>query len=102
MKKINLKITIDTATRRFEYVLIEGIKFSQNIFKYNNGNWLAELDNLSISADGDLDILIIGIGNPNAVSKMKIVIDNKTQGEYETYKPFNKNGYAQFNEEIKL
>lgn len=102
MKKINLKVTIDTATRRFEYVMIEGIKFNQSIFKYNDGNWVAELNNLSISQDNDLDILIIGIGNPNAVSKMKITIDNKPQGEYETYKPFNKNGYAQFNEEIKL
>ncbi|WP_410007064.1 hypothetical protein [Aequorivita nionensis] len=101
MKKIKLKITIDNQTRRIEYILIEGRKLNPNsFFDFENGEWVAEQDNFPLGSDGDLDILIIVAGNPNEKSKMEVFIEDTKKGEYDLFKPFNKNGYAQFNEEI--
>lgn len=102
MKKIDLKITIDIKTKRIEYVMIEGIKFEPTLFKFVSGQWLAELQNLPINVDNDLDILVVVVGIPHTESKMNVFVDSKTQGEFKTFKPFNTNGYAFFKEEIKL
>lgn len=100
MKKVKLKITISNTTRRIEYIVVEGRKLNPNtFFDFENGEWVAEQDNFPIGNDNDIDVLIIVAGNHKSQSKMNLFVDGNLKGSYEMFKPFNKNGYGQFNEE---
>ncbi len=101
MKKIKLTITISNTTRRIEYIVIEGRKLPISFFYFKNGEWVAEQENFPVGNDNDIDILIIVAGNHKSQSKMKVYVDNNLKGNYEMYKPFNKNGYGLFNEEVQ-
>lgn len=102
MIKVNLKITIDSRSRRIEVVYLEGIAFAPNsIFRFVNGQWEAKLSNFSLGPDNDLDVLIITVGNPNTQSEMKVYFNNTLKATKSMYQPFNRNGYGQFNTEIK-
>lgn len=100
MKKVDLKITIDSNSRRIEYILIENRNYPSSFFNRENGEWVGEIKDLQIGDDNDLDIIIIVAGNPGLQSEMEVIIDNDPKGKFKMYKPFNRNGYGQFNEEI--
>ncbi|GAF05481.1 hypothetical protein [Saccharicrinis fermentans] len=101
MKKVNLKIEIDLNSRRIEYINIEGRVLSTNsFFDFINGSWVAEQKDFPLNNDEDLDILIITVGNPRENSKLKLTVNSEFKGEFSMYKPFNRNGYGQFNLEI--
>jgi hypothetical protein len=101
MTNVNIEIRIDSNSLRLEYCILENRKLNpETHFKFINGEWVAKFKNFPIGNDNDLDILIIAVGNPNTNSKMKVLIDNVEKGDFELFKPFNRNGYAQFNQEI--
>lgn len=101
MKRIKLKISIDDITRRIEHVNIEGRKLNPDTnFDFDKGRWVLSKTDFPLEKDEDIDIIIIVAGNPKDQSKMKVYIDDKLKGEFKTYKPFNKNGYAIFDEEL--
>ena len=100
MKKVDLKITIDSNSRRIEYILIENRNYPNSFFNRENGEWVGEIKDLQIGDDNDLDIIIIVAGNPGLQSEMEVIIDNDSKEKFKMYKPFNRNGYGQFNEEI--
>ena len=101
MKNVNLKISIDSSTRRIDYVVVEGRQFNpDSFFSFKNGHWTAEQQNFPLQEDNDLDILIIAIGNKGEQSSMKVTVDDELKGTFKLYKPFNHNGYGQFNVEV--
>jgi len=101
MTKVNIEIRIDSNSLRLEYCLLENRKLNPAThFTFKNGEWVGKFNNFPIDNDNDLDILIIAVGNPNTNSKMKVLINNVEKGNFELFKPFNRNGYGQFNQEI--
>jgi len=103
MKKATIEIKIESTSHRIDYLLLENKNLNpQTHFRFLNGDWVAKLSDFPIDNDGDLDILIIAIGNPASNSVMSITIDGVFKGTFNLYKPFNKNGYGQFNQAISI
>jgi hypothetical protein len=101
MRKIDLKLTIDSSTRRIEYVVLEDRKLNPStFFDFRIGEWIAEQKDFPLDSDDKLNLLIIVAGNQGTQSKLKVFINNELKGEFKMFKPFNSNGYGQFNEEI--
>lgn len=103
MANIDLEIKIDSDSIRLEYCLIEGKKLNpENHFAFKNGNWVGRFNNFPIDTDNGLSIFILAAGNPNTNSKMTIAISGNDKGVFSLFKPFNRNGYGQFNQDISL
>lgn len=99
----DIEISIDNKTMRIDYCRIEQRVLDPRLhFNFSKGQWETKLENFPIDGDHDLDILVIVIGNPRTKSNMKVKIDGIEKGTFKTYKAFNRNGYAQFNEEIPV
>lgn len=103
MKTINIEIKIDSISRRLEFCTLEEKNLNPKThFTFKNGEWVAKFNNFPINSDNDLDILIVAVGNPGTSSKMTVTVNGVEKGIYDLFKPFNRNGYAQFNKEISL
>tara|TARA_R110002020_G_scaffold61545_6_gene165526 strand:- start:4403 stop:4714 length:312 start_codon:yes stop_codon:yes gene_type:complete len=103
MTKVNVEIKIDSNSLRLEYCLLEGKNLNPKThFTFKNGEWIGRFNNFPIENDNDLDLLIITVGNPNTNSKMTVTINGVLKGNFDLIKPFNKNGYGQFNRQIPL
>lgn len=103
MATINIEIKIDSSSRRLEFCTIEEKNLNPKTqFTFKGGEWVGKFNNFPINSDNDLDILIITTGNPNENSKMTVLINGTEKGIYNLFKPFNRNGYGQFNEQISL
>jgi hypothetical protein len=103
MTTINIEIKIDSISRRLEFCSLEDKNLNpQTHFTFKNGEWIGKFNNFPINSDNDLDILIIAIGNPGTNSKMTVLVNEVEKGTYNLFKIFNRNGYGQFNQEIKL
>ena len=101
MRTVNMEIKIDSNSIRLDFCQIEGRTLnSASHFKFKNGGWVGVFNNFPVGDDNDLDILIIAVGNPGTDSKMTVSVDGIDKGSYNLYKPFNRNGYGQFNQEI--
>ncbi len=98
---IQLRIEIDSKTKWVDYVSLEGRKIKSHEFDFKNGKWIYEAENFPLSADNDLDIIIVVVGYiKGTTSSMEVFFDKTSKGKFNTYKPFNKNGYALFDEEV--
>lgn len=103
MKNVDITIRIDSNSRRIEFCTLEDKDLNpKRHFVFKKGQWQGDFKNFKLNSDNDLDILIIVSGNPKSNSRMTVIIDEEVKGEFDLYKPFNRNGYAQFNEEIKV
>ncbi|MCX8530865.1 hypothetical protein [Chryseobacterium luquanense] len=103
MKKVTIEIKIESTAHRIDYLLLENKNLNpQTHFRFINGDWVAKLSDFPIDNDYDLDVLIIAIGNPMTTSVMSVTIDGISKGTFKLYKPFNKNGYGQFNQAIPV
>ncbi|HAN17922.1 MAG: hypothetical protein A2X13_10590 [Bacteroidetes bacterium GWC2_33_15] len=103
MANVDITIKIDSNSRRIEFCLLEDKNLKpQNHFSFKNGEWVGNFNNFPLGSDNDLDFLIVTIGNPNSNSKMKVIISGIEKGSFNLFKPFNRNGYGQFNQEIRL
>lgn len=103
MKRVDVVITIDSNSRDLEYFVMEGIDLETNrYFRLVNGEWIGKFPNFPIESDNDLDILMIVRGQPGTDSIMKVKIDNREPTTNRLFRPFNRNGYAQFNEQIPV
>lgn len=99
----DVKITIDGRARYIDYVFVEGFKYKpRKFFKIENGNWVSEKKNLPIVDYPNLDIVIVAIGNPGDQCEMTVEINGTKKGPFTMYKPFNRNGYGQFDEDVAL
>lgn len=103
MKKVNIEVKIDSNSLRLEFCLLESKNLNPKThFTFKNGEWIGKFNNFPIDNDNDLDVLIIAVGNSNTNSKMTVTIDGDDKGSFNLFKPFNRNGYGQFNQEISL
>lgn len=103
MTKVNIEIKIDSNSLRLEFCLLESKNLNPKThFTFKNGEWVGKFNNFPIDNDNDLDLLILAVGNPNTNSKMTVLVDRKLKGSFNLFKPFNRNGYGQFNQEIIL
>jgi hypothetical protein len=101
MRTVNIEIKIDSHSMRLDYCQLEGRSLNPGLhFRFKNGEWVGVFNNFPVGEDNDLDILIITVGNPGTDSKMTVSINGIDKGSYNLYKPFNRNGYGQFNQEI--
>jgi hypothetical protein len=103
MKTVDLTIKIDSNSRRIEFCALEDKDLNpKRHFAFRKGQWQGDFKNFKLNSDDDLDILIIVTGNPNSNSIMTVIIDGVESGQFDLFKPFNRNGYGQFNEEIRV
>ncbi len=103
MTKVNIEIKIDSNSLRLEFCLLESKNINPKThFTFKNGEWIGKFNNFPIDSDNDLDLLILAVGNPNTNSKMTVIVDGNLKGSFNLFKPFNRNGYGQFNQEITL
>jgi hypothetical protein len=101
--KRDILLKIDSNSHRIEYCLIEGINLRPDVyFRFVDGSWLAKFKNFPIGVDNDLDILIIVAGNPGTDSVLSVEIGDAKAEEFSLYRPFNKNGYGQFDQHIEV
>ncbi|WBA44282.1 hypothetical protein [Hymenobacter canadensis] len=102
MTKSEVIIEFSETVRRVDYCNLEGRDIDTNDFELENGRWKIQLDGFPIENDDDLDLVIVVVGNPGVKCNMTVSIDDVKYGPYDSYKPFNSSGYAQFDFEIPL
>ena len=102
MARISIELSVSNSARRIDYLSLEDKTLRPaDYFKFINGKWVATFDNFPIGADGDLDVIIIVVGNPGTQCSLDVKIDTKPTLTFALFKPFNASGYGQFTHEIK-
>ena len=104
MNKVKLEIKIDSNTLRIDYFVLGGKSLNPNThFTFKKGEWYGKFDDFPLSDENEIYFLIIVIGNPETTSKISILVDGLEVGcGFKLEKPFNKNGYGQFNKTIHI